>query len=66
MPDPTERLIASTRRKLGWLTLGLLATLLVAMGAATLLVLLALKPLVFKGKGKDWRQEVGLDEAGTE
>ncbi len=38
MPDPTERLIASTRRKLALLTLGLLATLLVAMGLATLLV----------------------------
>ena len=38
MPDPTERLIASTRRRLAWLTLGLLATLLVAMGLATLLV----------------------------
>jgi len=38
VPDPTERLIASTRRRLAWLTLGLLATLLVAMGAATMLV----------------------------
>ena len=38
MPDPTERLIASTRRRLAWLTLGLLAALLVAMGLATLLV----------------------------
>ena len=38
MPDPTERLIASTRRRLAWLTLGLLATLLVAMGLATMVV----------------------------
>jgi signal transduction histidine kinase len=38
VPDPTERLIASTRRRLAWLTLGLLATLLVAMGLATVLV----------------------------
>jgi signal transduction histidine kinase len=38
VPDPTERLIASTRRRLAWLTLGLLAALLVAMGLATLLV----------------------------
>ncbi len=38
MPDPTERLIASTRRRLAWLTLGLIAALLVAMGIATLLV----------------------------
>jgi signal transduction histidine kinase len=38
VPDPTERLIAATRRRLAWLTLGLLAALLVAMGLATLLV----------------------------
>lgn len=38
MPEPTERLIAATRRRLAWLTLGLLAALLVAMGLATLLV----------------------------
>jgi signal transduction histidine kinase len=39
--DPTEQLIASTRRRLALLTLGLLAMLLVAMGVATLLVAVA-------------------------
>lgn len=38
MPDPTERLIASTRRRLALLTLGLLAALLVTMGLATTVV----------------------------
>ena len=41
MPDPAERLIASTRRTLALLTLGLLAALLVAMGVATLVVAVA-------------------------
>ena len=41
MPDPTERLIGSTRRRLALLTLGLLAALLVAMGVATMVVALA-------------------------
>ena len=41
MPDPTERLIASTRRRLALLTLGLLAALLVAMGVATMVVAMA-------------------------
>jgi signal transduction histidine kinase len=38
MADPTERLIAETRRRLALLTLALLATLLVAMGVATMVV----------------------------
>jgi putative tricarboxylic transport membrane protein len=31
-------------------------------GAAALLILIALKPLVFRGRGKDWRSDVGLDD----
>jgi len=41
VPDPTERLIVSTRRRLALLTLGLLAALLVAMGVATMVVAVA-------------------------
>lgn len=41
MPDPTEQLIASTRRRLALLTLGLLAALLIAMGIATGIVAMA-------------------------
>ena len=33
-------------------------------GAAFVLILLALKPLIFKGK--DWRHDVGLDEPAAE
>ncbi len=41
MTDPTERVIAATRRRLALLTLGLLAALLVAMGIATTVVAMA-------------------------
>lgn len=41
MTDPTDRVIAATRRRLAFLTLGLLAALLVAMGIATTVVAMA-------------------------
>ena len=39
-----------------------IATTMFGLGA--LLFLLSIKPLVFKGKGKDWRAKVGLEEQG--
>ncbi len=41
MTDPTERVIAATRRRLALLTLGLLTALLIAMGIATTVVAMA-------------------------
>ena len=39
-----------------------IATTMFGLGA--LLFLLSIKPLIFKGKGKDWRAKVGLEEQG--